>query len=883
VLRALLHLYPRAFRERFGDDMADVARDRARGSRRAWIRTLGSILANAPAEWLIRRPVVDPPPKQQQSTSNSRGEDVIDSLVHDIRYAFRGMIRRPGFTAVILATLTLGIGANVGIFSVVEGVLLRPLVYHKPEGIIRIAHLEPFTTVSEPEFADYKRGARGLSQVAAVQRASGALTGTQEPERIEAARVSDGFFNVLGVSPRLGRWFTTDEDKSGGPPVVILSHGLWQRRFGGDASIVGKPIVLNGAPRTVVGVMPPGFDYPSPEVSIWVPLRLNFDSLWTRNNHYLTLIARLAPGVTVAKANAELNAMARQFVRDYPDTYGVETKLVAEVTPIRDVYVGATRPYLLALIGAVGFVLLIACVNVANLLLARGESRRKELAIRTALGASRKRVVRQVLTESAAYALIGGLLGLGLAVVGGRALLALAPSNIPRLDEVRIDLPVLWFTALLSIATGLLFGAIPAFRGAKADVHDTLKQGGKTSTVGYGMRSARSLLVASEVALAVVTFTGAGLMVRSLWNLQAIDLGFTPERVLTMDVRLPERAYPAERSVQFYRDLTIRLAAVPGVEAASAVGDLPITEGFSNWSILIDGMGMRSVGDAPSAMPQQVTPDYFKALGIPLVRGRVFTDADRDGAPLVAVVNETMAKKLWPGKDAIGGTVKMLSPDAPWATVVGIVKDVRSEGYVSDVPPTMYFPHAQSAASAYYAPTSMSLVIKTTGNPTAVAGAAQAAIRAMEPSAPISRVLPMDRVVSQSIANRTFTTLLLASFAGLALVLAGIGIYGVIAYTISQRTFEIGLRMALGASRGVVLTETMAHGMRMAVVGLIFGIAGATATSGLLSTLLVGVKPIDAATLSAAAFGLIVVAALASYIPARRATAVDPVTAIRAE
>ena len=901
IYRMLLRLYPRDFRERFGGDMTDFFRDRrltardhgALGVARVWYDALVDVVrvavlerAEAAARTLRKAHARH---DAARLILDTRNEDMLSTLMADVRYALRAMVAKRAFSAVVLATLALGIGANVAIFSVVNGVLLRPLPYRAAERIVQIVHLEPFSTVSEGEFVDYRDGTKRFERMAAFATASVTLTGEREPERVSIARVSDGFFAILGVQPEVGRTFVPEEDKRHGPPrrAVVLSHGLWTRRFGADRSIVGREIRVNDISMTVVGVMPDRFDFPSAETAMWTPLRLNYDTLWTRNNHYLQLIARLAPGVSVVAARNDLNTLAKQFTRDYPEVYEQSKPLVVTATPLPDQLLGRTRPYLLALFGAVGFVLLIACVNVANLLLARGEARRKELAIRTALGASRGRLARQVMTESGVYAIVGGTIGVALGWWGLEALRAAAPASIPRVDRVSIDGGVLAFALLVTSFTGLLFGLIPALRGSRGDTIRSLRDGGKTSSQ-FGIGRARGVLVVSEVALAVVLLTGAGLMIRSLWKLQAIDLGIKPERVLAVRVSHPQpRANisdpdgPSRTIVQFYRDLTDRVQALPGVRSVGAVGDLPIADENSSWSILIDGSPMVSVAESPTATPQQVTPSYFRTMGIPVLRGREFTAEDRDDAPLVALVNETAAKKLWPGKSPIGGTIKMLNPTSPWATVVGVVKDVRSAGYQAEVPPTMYFPHAQAGKSAYYTPAAMNLVIKTDGDPLSLAGPVREVVRRLNAFTPVSQVQTMEAVVAASVASRRFSTELLAGFAALALLLAGIGIYGVIAYDVSQRTYEIGLRMALGAQGGQVAGMMLGRGVRMVAIGLVIGVAGSLAVTGVLKSLLVDVSRLDPVTIGGVVVVLAVVAAGAAYLPARRASAVDPMVALR--
>jgi len=899
--RLLLRLYPREFRERFGGDMTDFFHDRRIAARqqgtlgvaRVWMSAIADVFRVAALERVdttARRARAMGGSRKRdnhRTASDTRDEDMMATLMGDIRYALRGMLTKPAFSAIVLATLALGIGANVAIFSVVNGVLLRPLPYPQADRVVQIEHVEPYTTVSEPEFVDYRDGTKRFERMAAFSQGAGTLTGEREPERVTIARVSDGFFPILGVPTEVGRTFVPEEDRRRGFPrrAAVLSHGLWTRRFGADKSIVGKEIRINDVSVTVVGVMPERFKYPSSEIALWMPLRLNYDTLWTRNNHYLWLIARLKPGVSAAAAESDLNTLAKQFVRDYPAVYG--QGLVASATPLPDKLLGKTRPYLFALLGAVGFVLLIACVNVANLLLARGEARRKELAIRTALGASRGRLARQVLTESATYAVAGGLLGIALAWWGQHALRAAAPASIPRVDQVTIDGGVLAFALLVTSLTGVLFGLIPALRGTRGDTVGTLREGGKTSSQ-FGIGRARGVLVVSEVALAVVLLTGAGLMIRSLWKLQAIDLGFNPKNVLAMSVSFPEPrgnlddpSGPQRTITQFYRDLTDRVQALPGVRSVGAVGDLPLSGGLSMWSILIDGSPMVPVSQAPAAMPQQVTSGYFRTMGIPVLRGREFTAEDRADAPLVALVNETAVKKFWPNKNPIGGTIKMLNPSSPWATVVGVVKDVRSAGYQEDIPPTMYFPHAQAGQSAYYTPAAMSLVIKAEGDPTTLAGPVRQVVHQLNAMTPVSQVQTMEAAVAASVASRRFSTELLAGFAALALVLAGIGIYGVIAYDVSQRTYEIGLRMALGAQSGQVAGMMLGRGVRMVALGLVIGVGGSLAVTGVLKSLLVDVSRLDPVTIGGVVVVLAVVAAGAAYLPARRASAVDPMVALR--
>ncbi|MEP7345252.1 MAG: ABC transporter permease [Gemmatimonadaceae bacterium] len=903
AFRLLLRLYPRQIREELGDAMVEFFRDRIADSRRAhgslgvleaWGAAIADALRHAPLARFeaIRRALTHLTSPPLRAVVDARRKDrMLSSISQDIRHAMRGMRRSPAFTLLVIATLALGMGANVAIFSIVNGILLKPLPFEEPDQLVRIDQADPYWNISEPEFADYRRDAHTLSGVAAYAFGSASFTGQgEEAERVDGARVSDGFFQVLRVSALLGRTFQPDEERAGAAPVVVLSYGLWQRRYGGDKTIVGRDILVNGSVRTVVGVMPPSFRFPREDTGVWTPIGFQYDSLWTRNNHYLQAIGRVAPGVEVAQASAELRTLTRNWTKDYPDVYFPGKPLTVSAIPLTLAVVGNARPYLMALLGAVGFVLLIACVNVANLLLVRGESRRKELAVRTALGASRTRLVRQGLTESILFSLAGALAGLAIAKLGVRALLLLAPAELPRLNEVAIDPTVLWFAVAIAAFTSLAFGVAPAWMAAREDTSETLKEGGRTSTsASRGAGRTRRRLVSAEIALTVITLCGAGLMVRSLGRLQAVDLGFQSDHVLTMRISTSPvvgastEEQQNDRASLFYDQLLARVRAAPRVTAVGAVEDLPVADGESNWSILIDGAPMTSVAQAPAAMPQKVTADYFKVMRIPLVKGRTFTDQDRADAPLVAVINETMARKEWPDRDPLGGTIRMLSPTAPMATVVGIVKDVRSTGFTGKSPPTMYFPQQQAGRSAYYVPSLMSLVVRTPGDPSALTAVIRGIVRDLDPNAPVWRVATMDRLVADSVGARRFSTLLLAGFGALALLLAAIGIYGVISSTVAQRRYEIGVRMALGARRQDVVVMVLREGLRTAALGAAIGLVGAVASAYALRAVFYDVKAWDPLTLAGTILVLMLAALLASWLPAMRASTVHPMSALRVD
>ena len=896
VYRALLHLYPREFREEFGDAMIEFYRDRlsaATGRERvlAGWHAMNDLVRNAlPARVddirqsiAARRRQRLAPTLAPSLVSTRREDHMFASILQDLRYALRGISRAPSFALTVFAILAIGIGASVAVFSVVNGVLLKALPYPEPDRIVRLEHLQPFQSVSEPEFVDYKRDVKAIRYLAAYLTYTATLASTDaEPERLRGVAVSEDFFSVLRSRLWLGRPFTAEENRRGGPFAVVLSHSLWTRRFGSDSGIIGRGIMFNERNRTVVGVLAPGASFPGPDIAVLTPMRLNYDTLWTRNNHYLQLIGRLAPEGTVERAGLQASELARSFLRDFPDMYGGGIPIITKVAPLSNTMVAESRPYIVTLFIAVTLVLMIACVNVANLMLARGESRRREVAIRTAMGASRYRVVRQALTESLLFALFGGTAGVLIAAGTIRALRAVIPASVPRASEVSVDFIVLAFAVGITVVTGVLCGVVPAFRVARDDASDTLKEGGRGTGAARARGRVRRALAVSEIALAVVTLTGAGLMMRSLWNMQAIDLGFSPDKVLAAQVSPPAR-YVNEQAAQLYERIIGRVRALPGVEAVGAVEDLPITDDNSIWSIAIDAATTTSVAEAPAAMPQRVTPGYFDAMRIPLVRGRTFTDADREDAPLVAVVNETMARTMWPGKDAMGGTVRMLDSTMPRVTVVGVVKDVRSSGFLTNPPPTMYFPSVQGRRSAYYVPTEMWLVARTTGDPRSIATQVRSIVREVEPSAPIATVQTMTEAVATSVAPRRFTSLLLAGFAIVALVLAGLGIYSVIAYSVSQRRAEMGIRMALGANRRQVTNQVLGEGIRTATLGAAIGVALTLATTRFLRAMVVGVSPSDPATLAIVTFVLLLVALVASYVPARRASSVDPVRAIRAD
>jgi putative ABC transport system permease protein len=884
LYRALLRLYPREFRARYGDDMAEFYRDRVRAHAdapraviRLWLRLFPDLITGALSEhaagWSMRQSISD-------FESSHRREETMSVIWQDVRYALRSMVSRRGFSAVVLATLALGIGANAAIFSVVNTVLIRPLAYASVGGIVDFTHASPYQSVSEPEFIDYQRGLPAFSKLAGYSPNTVTVGIGDEVTRRRVSRVSRDFFPILGVQPMLGRVFAGDEfSHLNRDRLVVVSYAFWLQQLGGDTRVVGRKISLSGSELTIIGVMPPGFAFPDANTSFWTRWRYNPDSLWTRNNHYLRLVGRLAPNATIEQARAQAQTLAARWSTEFPETYAKGQTLVPALERLRDHVVGPTRPYLIALLGAVGFILLIACVNVANLMLVRGEARRKEFAIRAALGASRRRMIRQTITESMIYALAGAVLGMGVAWIAARFLVLLAPADVPRLRDLGVDWRVVSFTAAITIVTGLLFGLVPALR-VRADTADTLRDGGKTSSTG-GIRVARRALVVSEIALAVVMLTGAGLLIRSLDKLRAIDLGFDPARVLSMQLTLPPRGYTDTTADQIFHQIVERVEQLPGVETAAFEGAPPMGDNDSMWSIMIDGHVVKTIAESPAARPDQVTADFFKTMSVRIVGGRGLQSTDRMGSPPVVVINEAMAKTLWPGVNPVGHTLKMFAPTSPWVTFVGVASDVRARGYQGEIPPTMYFPYSQTGTTAYGMPGTMTLLVKARDDAAALAPSVRAVIRAAEARMPIDKIQTMDQVVGRSIASRTFTTVLLGAFAVVALLLAGLGIYGVIAYGVSQRRFEIGVRMALGASPRSVTRLVVGEGVTMAVVGLALGLVGAIGVLRLLRSLLVGVELIDAPTLAGVAVALAAVALCACAVPARRATAVSPTEALR--
>jgi putative ABC transport system permease protein len=803
----------------------------------------------------------------------------LDGLRRDLKVGVRGLLRRPGFAVAAILTLGLGIGANTAVFSVIKHVLLAPLPYRQPDRAVMVwSKWRGFdkTWVSDAEALDYRSRVRAFSDAGAWSVAQVNLTGDGDPIRIGAAFVTPNLFDVLGTTPLAGRNFTEAEATTT-PGVVILSHGLWQRRFGGEA-VIGRSIQLNGITRQIVGVMPPGFQLPTDYVidaeeptQLWLPLRLDPQN---RGNHGYHAAARLRDGVTVEQANAELQVLTQALTNEGQYPKAMEFSAFAVTTT--DEAFAAVRPALGLVFGAVGFLLLIACANVANLLLVRADSRVREMALRCALGADRWRLVRQLLTEGAVLAASATLVGIAIAWVALRALVAVQATALPRINDVSLDVRVIGFATLLAAITLIVFALAPALRAARVSLVDAFKEGSAQTSIGRQRQRLRGAFVIAELALAVMLLAGAGLMLRSLWNLRHIDLGFNPDRVLTMRLALPAAQYDTPEKVNlFYRDLVTRVRGLPGVERAGLLRLLPLATPIGDWGMTIEGYtpppGVSTPGDW-----QVATAGGPEALGERLITGRWLTDQDTDGAIDVALINETMAQKYWGGQEAIGKRFRMGGADRPWITIVGIVGNVRHNGVTSEIKSKFYRAHGQFHRSSGNPARNMTLVVKTAGTPLLMIPAVRREVRALDGNLPIAAIRSMQDVVDTSIATPRLTGWLLGVFAALALALAAVGVYGVLSYVVTHRRQEIGVRIAMGAGPGRVLGLILRSGMLLAGTGIALGLALAAITTRLIAALLHGVEPLDPVTFAVAPAVLLLVALGASLIPAWRATRVDP-------
>src|SRR5947209_814292 len=813
----------------------------------------------------------------------------MNTLWQDIRYAARMLWKSPGFTAVAVIAVALGVGANSAIFSVVNAVLLKPLAYKDPGQLVLINHnykkIDLRASVSAPGYAYYRDNAKSFSDVAAFGPMNVNLTGEGEPERLQGMSVTANFFQTLGARAAQGRTFSAEENREGNNKVVVLSDAFWRRRFGGVA-VVGKSVTLNGEPYTVVGVMPPGFqfgrEFGPTGPDLWSPITFTPQQLDPNNNltsEYLGVVARMKPGVSAGQAQAEMNSIADDLRRQYMPGMD-ESNWGLLLKPLDAFVVGQIRASLWILLGAVGFVLLIACANVANLLLARAAARQKEIAVRTALGASRWRVVRQLLTESVLLSLAGGATGLLLAMWGVDLLLKLNDNRLPRASEIGLDRNVLLFTLGVSFVTGIVFGLAPAFQTSRVNLHDTLKEGGRSGHAGV-RRGVRNALVVAEMSFAVVLLVGAGLLIRSFTRLQQVSPGFEPRGALAMMVSLPANKYadPVQRAA-FMRQMLEQVRALAGVKSAATITTLPMSGFNQSGSFGIEGKPTPRGQDSPHGSRWMASDDYFQTMGVPLVRGRYFDARDTADAPWVAIIDEAMARKYWPGEDPLGKRIAFegTAQQPRWREIVGIVGHVKNEGLEGESRVQYYIPYAQRADSS-----NLFVVVRAEGDPASLAPAVRGAIAGVDRDLPAYRVTTMEQMVSDSLAQRRFAVFLLGVFAFIALVLAVVGLYGVMSYAVAQRTHEFGLRMALGAQRRDILRMVVGQGLLLVGVGLAAGLLGALALTRLMSSLLYGVSATDPLTYAGIALLLAAVALLASYVPARRATKVDPMVALRYE
>ena len=798
-------------------------------------------------------------------------------LLQDLRYGVRMLLKHKGFTAVAIVALGLGIGANTAIFSVVNSVLLRPLPYAEAERIIYFGGQNVTSGIidsnlSLPDFQEWAKAGETFEHITAFQsgNANLAAEGT-EPERVPRALVLSDFFGVLGVQPSLGRAFLPEEDQPKARSVAILSQGLWQRRFGGDPAIIGKEITINANPTTVVGIMPAGFAFPQ-QTQLWITLRPD-PAEERRDNRSYSVIARLKPGVPLEQAQARVSAINAQLAQQFPDT---NRGWDARIATLHDQMVRAARPSLLALLGAVVLVLLIACANVANLLLSRAAGRQKEVAIRTAMGASRARIVRQLLTESLLLAALGGIAGLLLSIWLTDVLQSIAPEGAPRIEQVGLDTRVLFFALGISLLTGVVFGLAPALQSSKGDVSGSLKEGGRTGE-GFRRTSARSLLLIGEVALSLMLLIGAGLLIKSFLRLQEVQPGFNPQNVLVTSVALPGAKYPAAQRPEFFGRLVERLSALPGVQAVGGGVNLPLRA--SNYSLgrsyIPEGRPL-TTDESQTANYSIINGDFFRALQIPVLAGRVFDARDNADAPKVIVVNETVAKRHFGSvQNAIGKRLTVWRDEEFLREIVGVVADTKVDSLEAPAIPQLYVPHPQDAQWNF-----MALVIRTAGNPAAFASAVRREVQALDRDQPVYNVRTMEEVLATSLGTRRVAVQLFTVFAAAALLLSALGIYGVMAYSVTQRTQEIGIRMALGAQTGDVLGMIVRQGMKLALVGIAVGLAAALGVTRLIANLLFGVEATDPMTFAAISLLLAVVALLACYLPARRAAKLDPMNAL---
>jgi predicted permease len=837
----------------------------------------------------------------RETNRELRGLPFLDTLAQDVLYALRMLRKNPGFTAVAILTLALGIGANTAIFSIVNAVLLHSLPYRDPDGLVRIFFNEPGVGLrdvrfSKPELDDLLTRSGVFEDVSPIYEGSENLTGASQPERVEGVNTSFGYFSMLGVVPQLGRLYGPQDFVPGFASEAVISDGLWRRAYGADPNVIGRSIRIDGDALTIIGVLPRGFRHPGPtssgEAEVFGAAGFIGDPFPepTRSMRILVSgIGRLKPGVTREQAQARLTAMAGELRHDFPADYPAQAQWTIEIQPLQETLVGQVRPMLLVLLGAVLLIVFIVSLNIANLLLARASGRQQEMAVRIALGASRARLVRQLLTESMLLALIGGAAGMATAVASLRFILRFVPSNLPRLSEVRIDASVLAFALLISILTALLFGLAPSLHSAKSALSSSVREGGRGAGTSAKTGRLRDVLIVSELAFAVVLMVGAGLLLRTMRDLLQQNPGFNPTQLVTANLQLSN---PNESSADpyldnahraaFERELLRRMKAIPGVELAAITSALPATnadpnavDGLASEGFALEEKPLDSLKDL-RAERIRITPDYFGVLQSTLLRGRAFTEADEEGKPLVAVIDESTARSFWPTGDPLGHRLRFgRDPKSPWTTVVGIIKDMKSDGLDVDGVPHIYVSAYQDSSK------NMSVVLRTSLPSNLLEPQIRREIQAIDSGLPVFNIYSMNSVLDRSLASRRFSANLVGGFAGLALLLASIGIYGLLAYMVGQRSREIGIRMALGASTGDILRMFLRKGVLLAGAGIVVGLAVSASTVSMMASLLYGVRPLDPIVFLAVPLLLFVVAFLASYLPARRATKVDPMIALR--
>ncbi len=824
-------------------------------------------------------------PKSPPPLGKKPGSSFFADIVQDLRYGLRMLLKNPGFTCIAVLALGLGIGANSAIFSVVDAILLKPLPYKNPDQLVVIwenaTHLGfPKNTPSPANFLDWRQQSRSFAGMAAFAERTFNLTGVGEPQRLYGRRVSANLFDLLGVRPIIGRTFVPDEDKPG-TKVAVISETLWQQRFGSDPGVIGRALTLNGESYTVVGVVPRSVRLPAFgkwRDQVWVPLAFSSEEAANRGDHFLEVIARMKSGVTLQKARTEMQTIAARLAQEYPK---YNLRIGSVVNPLSEEIVGDMKPALLVLLGAVAFVLLIACANVANLLLARAATRQKEIALRLALGADRARLTKQLLVESVLLSLIGGGVGLAFAYAGLNILTRFIPPDLAQAETIAIDGKVLGFTLLIALVTGLLFGLAPASQASHFNLNDTLKEGGRDSGAGTRGKRLRSSLVIAEVAVSFILLIGAGLLINSFLHLRNLDPGFRADHVLALNVDLSEVKYPDNaRRTAFFDEVVRRVQALPGVRSVAVAGNLPFTYNGDSMPIAVEGIPDPQPDEWPDVIYRAVGPGYFGTMGIPLVRGRDFNEQDTIKSTMTVVVSEKTAQYYWPKDNPIGKRLKAGSTtsEGPWRTVIGVVKDVRQNDFIAEPKMQMYLDYRQLQSL-----TPNALVLRTAVDPLSLASAVRGAIWSVDKDQTVANIDSMENIVAGAVARQRFSMLLLAVFAGLALVLAAVGIYGVMSYSVAQQTREIGIRIALGAKRSNVLGMTLGQGLKLVGAGLVVGLIGALILTRVMSSLLFGISATDPLTFLSISLALIAVATLASYLPALRATKVDPMIALRAQ